>query len=149
MPILGIPTGVPAGTIAIWLNTIITIPSGWRLCDGTNGTPNLTNRFPKCVPNTGTNPGATGGTDTEVITTSQIPAHIHAFSVPNHQHDGQDNCQAPSGSPVTLPLVGSVLSSFELDISSTATITSISSTGSSSPHTNIPKCKTVLYIQKK
>jgi len=37
--------GVPSGAILMWSGTIATIPSGWNLCDGTNGTPNLTNKF--------------------------------------------------------------------------------------------------------
>ena len=37
--------GVPSGAILMWSGTIATIPSGWYLCDGTNGTPNLTNKF--------------------------------------------------------------------------------------------------------
>jgi hypothetical protein len=37
--------GVPSGAILMWSGTIATVPSGWYLCDGTNGTPNLTNRF--------------------------------------------------------------------------------------------------------
>lgn len=36
---------VPIGGIIMWSGTIASIPSNWQLCDGTNGTPNLTNRF--------------------------------------------------------------------------------------------------------
>lgn len=34
-------SSVPTGTIAVWSGSIASIPSGWQLCDGTNGTPNL------------------------------------------------------------------------------------------------------------
>ena len=37
--------GIPSGLISMWSGTIATIPSGWVLCDGTNSTPNLKNRF--------------------------------------------------------------------------------------------------------
>lgn len=37
--------GVPKGTIVIWSGAADAIPSGWALCDGTNGTPNLSGRF--------------------------------------------------------------------------------------------------------
>jgi hypothetical protein len=33
---------VPSGLISQWFGTTNNIPSGWQLCDGTNGTPNLT-----------------------------------------------------------------------------------------------------------
>lgn len=36
---------IPAGTIVVWSGTAEEIPSGWLLCDGTNGTPNLIDRF--------------------------------------------------------------------------------------------------------
>jgi len=36
---------MPAGGIIMWSGTIATIPTGWYLCDGNNGTPNLVDRF--------------------------------------------------------------------------------------------------------
>lgn len=37
--------GVPAGVIVQWSGTIATIPAGWKLCDGTLGTPDLRDKF--------------------------------------------------------------------------------------------------------
>lgn len=52
--------GVPKGTIVIWSGSVDDIPSGWALCDGANGTPDLRDRF---VLGAGkeTEPGLTGG----------------------------------------------------------------------------------------
>jgi hypothetical protein len=36
---------IPTGCIVIWSGNISDIPSNWQLCDGTNRTPNLTDRF--------------------------------------------------------------------------------------------------------
>lgn len=36
---------VPIGTIAMWNGEQATIPDGWKICDGHNNTPNLTERF--------------------------------------------------------------------------------------------------------
>ena len=36
---------VPGGFIGMWSGSAETIPTGWALCDGTNGTPDLTERF--------------------------------------------------------------------------------------------------------
>jgi len=36
---------VPSGFIGMWSGAISAIPTGWVICDGTNGTPNLTDRF--------------------------------------------------------------------------------------------------------
>ena len=36
---------VPVGTIAMWSGALDTLPEGWALCDGENGTPDLRERF--------------------------------------------------------------------------------------------------------
>jgi len=55
------PTGfIPAGLIAMWSGTLVTIPTGWKLCDGTLGTPDLRSQFIKGAA-AATNPGVTGG----------------------------------------------------------------------------------------
>ncbi|MGQ0739150.1 MAG: hypothetical protein ACT4OJ_08845 [Bacteroidota bacterium] len=36
---------VPKGLISMWSGLIAEIPTGWALCDGANGTPNLSGRF--------------------------------------------------------------------------------------------------------
>eukprot|EP01046_Picozoa_sp_COSAG06_P008399 COSAG06_NODE_423_length_15942_cov_7.276463_14_plen_356_part_00 len=37
--------GVPAGMISQWAGSVDTIPEGWALCDGENGTPDLRDKF--------------------------------------------------------------------------------------------------------
>jgi len=51
----------------MWSGTIANIPAGWVICDGNNGTPDLTGRFivHADADSGGTyNPGNTGGADT-------------------------------------------------------------------------------------
>jgi hypothetical protein len=72
---------LPAGIIAIWpgtlsptiplLRVLLPIPKGWALCDGTQGTPDLTDRYIVCAGNNYA-VGATGG---ELATT--VGAHHH------------------------------------------------------------------------
>lgn len=38
-------TIIPSGVIVLWSGSIASIPSGWYLCNGSNGTPDLRNRF--------------------------------------------------------------------------------------------------------
>ena len=38
-------TAFVSGMIMMWSGTVATIPSGWLLCDGTSGTPDLRNKF--------------------------------------------------------------------------------------------------------
>lgn len=92
------PTGagfgyVPQGGIIMWSGAIGAIPAGWLLCDGTNGTPNLQNRFIVGAGDTHT-PGATGGADSVTLAEANLPSHTHSFSATtgaggNHQHSGE------------------------------------------------------------
>jgi hypothetical protein len=36
---------IPSGIIVIWYGSVETIPPGWVHCDGSNGTPNIRNKF--------------------------------------------------------------------------------------------------------
>ena len=37
--------GIPSGIICLWEGSSASIPTGWTLCDGTDGTPNLVSKF--------------------------------------------------------------------------------------------------------
>ena len=101
-------TAMPVGGIIMWSGTIATIPTGWALCDGTNGTPNLTGRFVvhADADSSGTyNVGASGGSADVTLTASQVPqlagttdsqgAHTHSgsstASAGAHTHSYTDN----------------------------------------------------------
>ena len=83
--------GVPSGIISMWSGQTSAIPSGWLLCDGNNGTPNLTDKF---VMGAGTsNETTTGGANTRTLATANIPSHTHSFSgttntTGSHAHSG-------------------------------------------------------------
>ena len=95
---------VPVGTIVMWGLPISAIPSGWSLCNGTNGTPNLTGRFIRHADAdaSGTvNVGATGGASTDVITTSSNGAHTHtALAGGDHSHGGTTGAHALTASQI-------------------------------------------------
>lgn len=69
--------GVPTGVIAMWSGTNSNIPSGWALCDGTNSTPDLTDRF-ILGRASGSNTNNTGGANTVTLATGNLPAHTHS-----------------------------------------------------------------------
>lgn len=83
---------LPVGSVIMWGLAISAIPTGWSLCDGTNGTPNLTGLFVRHADAdaSGTvNVGATGGSSTDAITTSSEGAHTHtALADGDHSHGG-------------------------------------------------------------
>ena len=88
---------MPTGGIIMWSGAVSAIPTGWALCDGTNGTPNLTGKFVvhADADSSGTyNVGASGGANTVTLATSDIPAHNHtgtAASGGAHTHTGSTN----------------------------------------------------------
>ncbi|MFT4680807.1 MAG: hypothetical protein ACI9YU_000639 [Flavobacteriales bacterium] len=55
----GVNNSMPQGGIIMWSGTNASIPVGWNLCDGSNGTPDLTDKFVVSVANAGENPGLT------------------------------------------------------------------------------------------
>ena len=67
---------VPPGVIVMWSGSIAEIPTGWSLCDGTDGTPDLTDRF---VVGAGSSYaiGDSGGADSVTLTESEMPEHDH------------------------------------------------------------------------
>lgn len=58
----------------LWSGSVATIPTGWALCDGTNGTPDLCNSFIMAAGDT-YNPAATGGSTTHTHTSNQTHTH--------------------------------------------------------------------------
>jgi microcystin-dependent protein len=70
---------VPRGVIVMWYGGT-TAPAGWAICDGTQGTPNLSGRFVVAAGSNGETSyqsGNTGGEDKLKITVAQLPAHTH------------------------------------------------------------------------
>jgi hypothetical protein len=75
---------VPSGGIIMWSGSIGSIPSGWFICDGANGTPDLRNRFLVGAGSTYA-VGASGGSANAIVV-----AHTHTGSTSvetnNHTH---------------------------------------------------------------
>jgi collagen type VII alpha len=69
-------TCIPIGAIIMWSGSVA--PTNWRLCDGTNGTPNLTNRF-VYGSSSFSNVGNAGGSQTVTLTTNNLPSHSHSL----------------------------------------------------------------------
>ena len=76
---VAMPPAIPSGIIVMWHGLIANIPAGWVLCDGTNDTPDLRERFVEGAAD-GVDPGATGGS-----TSKSHASHIH--TMPTHVHE--------------------------------------------------------------
>lgn len=80
---------VKAGLIVLWYGSIASIPTGWALCDGTNGTRDLTDKFvmgaatEHPVGNTGGSntitPQGTFTLNSHTLTLDELGPHTHPF----------------------------------------------------------------------
>jgi hypothetical protein len=94
---------IPVGGIVMWSGSILSIPAGWALCDGTNGTPNLRDKF---IMGAGSaySPGAQGGS-----ADATLVAHTHTFSATtgtesaDHTHTGYTDVQGAHAHNYTAP----------------------------------------------
>ena len=84
---VSVPSAFVSGMIILWSGNTGNIPTGFVLCDGNNGTPNLTDRF---VVGAGAayGVGASGGSSSVTLSTSQLPSHTHSFSSSHTHGDG-------------------------------------------------------------
>ena len=71
---------LPAGMIMMWGGSVGSIPTGWQLCNGSNGTPDLRDRF---IVGAGTSypVGNIGGNTSITLSSSNLPAHTHSLSL--------------------------------------------------------------------
>jgi microcystin-dependent protein len=132
---------IPSGGIIIWSGSSASIPSGWYLCNGANGTPDLRDRFVVGAGST-YSVGATGGSKDAIVV-----SHSHSINDPGHTHtlaavtngalsiQSQNIPQKPIGS-----------STFETNSNTTGI--SIQSTGASGTNANLPPYYALCYIMK-
>ena len=131
-----------AGMIMLWSGSSATIPTGWLLCDGTNSTPDLRNRFVV---------GATGGSADAIVV-----SHTHTATVtdPGHNHTPQTLGSAQAGSdnggaPVDASTgYGTGRTSSVTSTSTTGITVANSTTGSSGTNANLPPYYALCYIMK-
>lgn len=112
------PHSIDPGVITAFAGGLGNIPPGWFLCDGTNGTPNLRDKF---IPATG--PIFSVGDEGGVI------SHEHDFTGDGHSHSTQVGAQI----------------SFGVGLHS-ATSTD-PATGTTDPTNNLPNYYALAYIQ--
>lgn len=82
---------IPAGLISMWSGSIATIPVGWYLCNGSNGTPDLRNQFiigaysddAGVAKTTITGSATKSGGSKDAI----VVSHNHTLTDPGHTHN--------------------------------------------------------------
>ena len=149
---------VPTGAIVMWSGTVTSIPTGWALCDGTNGTPDLRGRFivgydgssnttPTILTGTATanvtnygSVGNKGGENAHVLDITEMPTHKHDVSASNRDDSfnfgGPGNVKIGDGTDYTGD-------PYRLGISISETLK-----GNDQPHENRPPYYVLAFIIK-
>jgi hypothetical protein len=140
---------VPTGVILMWSGSIASIPGGWLLCDGTNSTPDLRNRFIVGAGSTYA-VGATGGS-ADAIVVSHTHTATSTVTDPGHVHFMGNAAFFGGGTPLAASQGGSNLT---INNNSGSAVTGITvsttnaSTGSSGTNANLPPYYALAYIMK-
>jgi len=142
---------VPSGLIAIWSGSTGSIPSGWLLCNGSNGTPDLRDSF---ILGAGNNyaVGATGGsTDAIVVSHTHTATSTSTVTDPGHFHSiGVESAAAGASSgkyDLNNP-TGTVNTNSAVTGITVATSTTNATAGVSGSGANMPPYYALAYIMK-
>lgn len=151
-------SAVFSGVIVMWSGTIATIPSGWVLCNGSNGTPDLRNRFiigahsdttgVAYTTITGANTQTGGSKDAIVVD------HTHTINDPQHTHNnGSYNRLLKfdgTGTGIQFDNVGNEVKINDEGgiITGSTTGITINNTGSSGTNANLPPYYALAFIMK-
>jgi microcystin-dependent protein len=144
---------LPSGMIFAWYGGVV--PTGWIVCDGSNGTPDLRGRFILSQGQGGrqgsgqasapylTNRliGDYGGRNEIKLSTAEMPNHLHTYSQPHDTVDGRrwnDCCN--SDNPGEKPTYKGTVSTPSTGIND--------SNGQNLPFNNMPPYCVLLYIMK-
>lgn len=135
-------TPIPAGGILLWSGSIGSIPAGYVLCNGSNGTPDLRNRFIVGAGSTYA-VNATGGSADAVVV-----SHTHAATVtdPGHVHTQIGTSPGIAG----LEGAGSAAVANSSNTGSAVTGISVANAtaGVSGTNANLPPYYALCYIMK-
>lgn len=137
--VVSLASSIPSGGIILWSGAANAIPSGWLLCNGANGTPNLVDRFVLGAGVTTPAVGITGGSKDAIVV-----SHTHTATDSGHSHtySGTTNSSGGGGTRTDVR-AGAALSTG----TGFANIT-VSSTGQSGTNANMPPYYALCYIMK-
>jgi len=136
-------TPIPAGGIFLWSGSIGSIPAGYVLCNGSNGTPDLRDRFVVGAGSTYAVNSTGGSADAVVV------SHSHSITDPGHTHGGSYLSGTPGASGFGPTTTSPAQFSNPISIPTATTgITTTNSFGVSGTGANIPPYYALCYIMK-
>ena len=136
-------TTIPSGLIAIWSGAVGAIPSGWYLCNGQNGTPDLRDSFVIGAGNSYA-VGATGGSK-DAIVVSHTHTATSTVTDPGHFHSGGVSIVSgrADGGDTTATTSNTGTASTGITVSTTNATAGVSGTNA-----NLPPYYALAFIQK-
>ena len=146
-------SGFPSGGIIMWSGTIATIPSGWLLCNGSSGTPDLRNRFiiGAFSDDSGTAKTTVTGSATQTGGTKDaiVVSHTHTATVtdPGHNHTYETRSGTPPQSGNSTPCWNGVTSA-NTGTATTGITVANSTEGSSGTNQNLSPYYALAFIMK-
>jgi microcystin-dependent protein len=129
---------IPSGLIAIWSGSTGSIPSGWLICDGTSGTPDLRSSFIIGAGST-YSVGQTGGSADAIVV-----SHTHTVTDPGHKHN---TTSTGSGSLLNAAASGATGANTSTTDTATTGIT-LQTAGTSGTGANLPPYYALAFIMK-
>lgn len=140
-------TTIPTGMISLWYGSIGSVPLGWYLCDGTNGTPDLRDRFIVGAGST-YSVAATGGSANAVLVshthtaTSTVtdPGHFHTQTEYNQPGIGN---AGGGGARVNVVSANTGTKTTGITVATTNTTEGVSATNA-----NLPPYYALAYVMK-
>jgi hypothetical protein len=145
---------IPTGVILMWSGSIASIPSGWLICDGANGTPDLRNRFIVGAGSTYAVAATGGSADAIVVSHTHSASSTSTVTDPGHNHGtgiggsfavftGSGGSGFTGGGAQFTGTTGTATTG--ITVSTTTTNTSA---GSSGTNANLPPYYALAYIMK-
>ena len=133
-----------AGMIILWSGSIGSIPTGWALCNGSSGTPDLRDRFVVAAGSTYA-VGATGGSADAVVV-----SHTHTATVtdPGHLHNPSTTFLSSNVGSTAAAVGSSGQYNTTIATATTGITVSNTTTGVSATNANLPPYYALAYIMK-
>jgi len=139
-------TTFSAGMILLWSGSVASIPTGWVLCDGTNSTPDLRDRF---IVGAGSAyaVNATGGSANAIVV-SHTHTATSTVTDPGHTHTTNETIVASTGIGRYNTGGGGGIVAINSNTTGITVATTVATAGSSGTNANLPPYYALAYIMK-
>ena len=146
-------TTIPTGMISLWYGSIGSVPAGWYLCDGSNGTPDLRNRFIVGAGSTYAVNATGGSADASVVSHTHTATSASTVTDPGHLHGGIPRSSNETGNQGTSYREGNAGGGYintgtSVTGITVATSTTVASAGVAGTNLNLPPYYALAYVMK-